>query len=50
VPEGVLAAADIAMYDAKAAGGDGWAFYTEARVSATPRRASAAHSPAVVVT
>ncbi|HEX7292005.1 MAG TPA: GGDEF domain-containing protein [Conexibacter sp.] len=36
VPEGVLAAADIAMYDAKAAGGDGWAFYTEARVTATP--------------
>jgi diguanylate cyclase (GGDEF)-like protein len=35
VPEGVLAAADIAMYDAKAAGGDGWAVYTEARVTAT---------------
>jgi diguanylate cyclase (GGDEF)-like protein len=34
VPEGVLAAADLAMYDAKAAGGDGWAFYAEARVVA----------------
>ncbi|HEU4701566.1 MAG TPA: GGDEF domain-containing protein [Conexibacter sp.] len=34
VPESVLAAADLAMYDAKAAGGDGWAFYAEARVSA----------------
>ena len=44
VPEGVMAAADIAMYDAKAAGGDGWAFYAEARVTA------AGHSPAVVVT
>jgi diguanylate cyclase (GGDEF)-like protein len=33
VPEGVLAAADIAMYDAKAAGGDGWAFYAEPRVT-----------------
>jgi diguanylate cyclase (GGDEF)-like protein len=57
VPEGVLAAADIAMYDAKAAGGDGWAFYAEARVTATaPRptpaaaRAGAAHSPAVAAT
>ena len=53
VPEGVLAAADIAMYDAKAAGGDGWAFYAEPRVTATARPASApagAHSPAVVVT
>ena len=57
VPEGILAAADIAMYDAKAAGGDGWAFYAEARVTATApraatRRATAggAHSPAVVVT
>jgi diguanylate cyclase (GGDEF)-like protein len=34
VPESVLAAADIAMYDAKAAGGDGWALYAEARVTA----------------
>jgi diguanylate cyclase (GGDEF)-like protein len=53
VPEGVLAAADIAMYDAKAAGGDGWAFYAEARVTATaprPATAAALHSPAVVVT
>jgi len=58
VPEGILAAADIAMYDAKAAGGDGWAFYAEARVTATgaraaTRRSAAAavpHSPAVVVT
>jgi len=56
VPEGILAAADIAMYDAKAAGGDGWAFYAEARVTAIGSRAIAgrspagAHSPAVVVT
>jgi diguanylate cyclase (GGDEF)-like protein len=55
VPEGVLAAADIAMYDAKAAGGDGWAFYAEARVTATAvrtaaRRPAGTHSPAVVVT
>jgi len=56
VPEGILAAADIAMYDAKAAGGDGWAFYTEPRVTANGPRAAAgrsaasAHSPAVVVT
>ena len=35
VPEGVLAAADIAMYDAKAAGGDGWALYAEPRVTAS---------------
>jgi diguanylate cyclase (GGDEF)-like protein len=56
LPESVLAAADIAMYDAKAAGGDGWAFYTEARVTAAARSragsepASAiAHSPAFVV-
>ncbi len=35
VAEGVLAAADIAMYDAKAAGGDGWALYAEPRVTAT---------------
>jgi len=54
VPESVLAAADIAMYDAKAAGGDGWALYAEARVTATARDASApgsavAHSPAFVV-
>jgi hypothetical protein len=44
------------MYDAKAAGGDGWSFYAEPRVTATGARAttrrSAAvpHSPAVVVT
>ena len=52
VPEGVLAAADIAMYDAKAAGGDGWALYAEARVTATAPRAvtAAAHSPAVALT
>jgi diguanylate cyclase (GGDEF)-like protein len=57
VPEGVLAAADIAMYDAKAAGGDGWALYAEARVTATAPRPPApaptlatAHSPAVVAT
>jgi hypothetical protein len=42
------------MYDAKAAGGDGWAFYTEARVSAAARREPApasagVHSPAFVV-
>jgi len=47
VPEGVLAAADIAMYDAKAAGGDGWAHYAEARVA---RTAPPAHPRAVVVT
>jgi hypothetical protein len=55
VPEGILAAADIAMYDAKAAGGDGWAHYAEPRVTAaaprgTARQSAAAHSPAVVVT
>jgi diguanylate cyclase (GGDEF)-like protein len=55
VPEGVMAAADIAMYDAKAAGGDGWAFYAEARVTATPQPAAAPAalrqpSPAVAVT
>jgi diguanylate cyclase (GGDEF)-like protein len=60
VPEGILAAADIAMYDAKAAGGDGWAFYVEPRVTATGSRASAgarasrapagSHSPAVELT
>ena len=56
VPEDILAAADIAMYDAKAAGGDGWAFYAEPRVTATAARTAArrssgiAHSPAVVVT
>ena len=45
LPEDVLAAADLAMYDAKAAGGDGWAFYTEARVTATaPRQPSSAPS------
>ena len=49
LPQDVIAAADIAMYDAKAAGGDSWAFYTEARVTATARPA-AAHSPAVAVT
>ncbi len=56
LPEGVLALADLAMYDAKAAGGDGWALYAEARVTATattaaPRPAAApAHLPAVAVT
>jgi diguanylate cyclase (GGDEF)-like protein len=41
VPEGVLAAADIAMYDAKTAGGNTWAHYTEARITAnTPRPAA----------
>jgi diguanylate cyclase (GGDEF)-like protein len=61
--DSVLAAADLAMYDAKAAGGDGWAFYAEARVTAAPFPAAAAaparrpasapapaHSPAVAVT
>ncbi len=42
-PASVLAAADLAMYDAKAAGGDGWALYAEPRVVA-------AHLPAVAVT
>jgi diguanylate cyclase (GGDEF)-like protein len=41
-PETVLALADLAMYDAKAAGGDGWAFYTEAVVAATAPTASPA--------
>jgi diguanylate cyclase (GGDEF)-like protein len=57
VADSVLAAADIAMYDAKAAGGDGWAFYTEARVTAAARSdakpatgSAVAHSPAFVVT
>jgi len=55
LPESVLAAADIAMYDAKAAGGDGWALYTEPRVTAAGRGAPAAgsapaHSPALAVT
>jgi len=56
LPESVLAAADIAMYDAKAAGGDGWAFYAEARVTAAARSdarsepaSAVAHSPAFVV-
>ncbi|HEX5147260.1 MAG TPA: GGDEF domain-containing protein, partial [Conexibacter sp.] len=51
-PASVLAAADLAMYDAKAAGGDGWCFYAEARVTAAAslRRPVAAHSPAVAVT
>jgi diguanylate cyclase (GGDEF)-like protein len=45
LPEDVLAAADHALYDAKGAGGDGWACYTEARVEATPRpHPAAAHS------
>ena len=58
LPEDVMALADVAMYDAKAAGGDGWAFYAETRVTATaasaPRAAGAAltpaHGPAVAVT
>ena len=48
VPEGVLAAADIAMYDAKAAGGDAWAFYVEPRVTkaaAQPLSAGGASGP-----
>ena len=52
-PASVLAAADLAMYDAKAAGGDGWALYAEARVTAAPHtraRAAAGHLPAVAVT
>ena len=55
LPASVLAAADLAMYDAKAAGGDGWAFYAEARVTAVTApasvpRAAARHLPAVAVT
>jgi len=52
-PDGALIAADLAMYDAKAAGGDGWAFYAEARVTAAARTradAAAGHLPAVAVT
>ena len=48
VPEGVLAAADLAMYDAKAAGGDGWALYAEPRVTAgrpQPRSGAGASGP-----
>ncbi|HEX4804678.1 MAG TPA: GGDEF domain-containing protein [Conexibacter sp.] len=45
-PANALAAADLAMYDAKAAGGDGWALYAEPRVAA----GAAAHLPAVAVT
>jgi diguanylate cyclase (GGDEF)-like protein len=48
LPEGVLALADLAMYDAKAAGGDGWALYAEARVTAVA--SAPAHLPAVAVT
>jgi len=52
VPEGVLALADIAMYDAKAAGGDAWAFYAEARVmkACDQRVAGAGPSLATAVT
>ncbi|MBS1869469.1 MAG: GGDEF domain-containing protein [Actinobacteria bacterium] len=50
VPEGVLAAADVAMYDAKATGGDGWALYAQARVTAAALRPAPRHSPAVAVT
>ena len=55
LPDGVLALADLAMYDAKAAGGDGWALYAEARVTAlaapaAPRPAAPAQLPAVAVT
>ena len=49
-PERVLAAADVAMYDAKATGGDGWALYAEARVTAAALRPAPRHSPAVAVT
>ncbi len=53
-PASVLAAADIAMYDAKTAGGDGWAFYAEARVTAVAAPpvppAPVRHLPAVAVT
>jgi len=49
MPASALAAADLAMYDAKAAGGDGFAFYAEARVATSPRPA-AAYLPAVAVT
>ena len=51
LPEGVLRAADLAMYDAKAGGGDGWALYAEPQVRALPARpADAAYLPAVAVT
>jgi diguanylate cyclase (GGDEF)-like protein len=43
--ESVLALADLAMYDAKAAGGDGWAFYAEPRITAAAA-ATAAATPA----
>jgi diguanylate cyclase (GGDEF)-like protein len=46
VPEGVLAAADIAMYDAKTAGGDGWALYAEARITANTPQPAATTPPA----
>ncbi|HXE46151.1 MAG TPA: GGDEF domain-containing protein [Conexibacter sp.] len=55
-PESALAAADLAMYDAKAAGGDGFAFYAEPRVTAATAAPSAAapaapaHLPGVAVT
>jgi diguanylate cyclase (GGDEF)-like protein len=47
--EGIVAAADLAMYDAKALGGDGWAFYEEARVTAVRPAAASAAAPAAAV-
>jgi diguanylate cyclase (GGDEF)-like protein len=38
--EGALAAADLAMYDAKTAGGDGWAFYAVPSIYSAPYRSS----------
>lgn len=43
--EGALAAADLAMYDAKTAGGDGWAFYAMPRVYAPSVSHAAAAAP-----
>ncbi len=45
--DGVLAAADLAMYDAKTGGGDGWALYAEPRVTTRP---APRHAPAVALT
>jgi len=55
-PESDLAAADLAMYDAKAVGSDNWACYAEPRITVTPWRAavtatfSSAHTPALAIT
>ena len=49
LPAGVLRSADLAMYDAKACGGDGWALYAEPRVRAA-RAPEAAYLPAVALT